>query len=68
MRLTQLRGDSCPDGRTCPAVHQTNRGTLMIVGRRVSDAEALAQMAIGEDEIAIEVPASLLPEVIPGAG
>jgi hypothetical protein len=69
MRLTQLRGDdSCPDGRTCPAVHQTDRGTLMIVGRRVSDAEALAQMAIGEDEIAIEVPAGLLPEVVPGAG
>jgi hypothetical protein len=40
----------------------------MIVGRRVSDAEALAQMAIGEDEIAIEVPAGLLPEVVPGAG
>jgi hypothetical protein len=68
MRLTQLRGDDCPDGRTCPAVHQTDRGTFMIVGRRVSDAEALLQMAIGADEIAIEVPMDLLPEVVPGAG
>jgi hypothetical protein len=68
MRLTQLRGDDCPDGRTCPAVHLTDRGTLMLIGRRVSDAEALAQMAIGPDEIAIEVPAGLLPEVVPGAG
>ncbi len=67
MRLTQLRGD-CPDGRTCPAVHQTDRGTLMVVGRRVTDGEALAQMAIGEDEIAIEVPEGLLPEVIPAGG
>jgi hypothetical protein len=69
MRLTQLRGDdSCPDGRTCPALHQTDRGTLVIIGRRVSDSEALAQMAIGADEVAIEVPASLLPEVTLGAG
>jgi hypothetical protein len=40
----------------------------MVVGRRVTDAEALAQMAIGEDEIAIEVPEHLLPEVIPSSG
>jgi len=40
----------------------------MVVGRRVTDAEALAQMAIGEDEIAIEVPEDLLPEVIPSSG
>jgi hypothetical protein len=40
----------------------------MIVGRRVSNAAALLQMAIGPDEIAIEVPMDLLPEVVPGAG
>jgi hypothetical protein len=40
----------------------------MVVGRKVTDAEALAQMAIGQDEIAIEVPEGLLPEVIPGDG
>jgi hypothetical protein len=68
MRVTKLRGDSdpdCPDGRTCPAVHVTDSGTLMIVGRLVTEREALAQMAIGDDETAIEVPASLLPELRP---
>jgi hypothetical protein len=37
----------------------------MIVGRLVTEREALAQMVIGDDETAIEVPASLLPEVRP---
>ena len=63
MKVTMLRGDDCPDGRTCPAVHQTERGSLMIVGVAVTDPEALAQMAIGLGEVAIEVPLSLLPEV-----
>jgi len=35
----------------------------MIVGAVVTDSEALAQMAIGGGEVAIEVPLSLLPEV-----
>ncbi len=63
MKVTRLRGDDCPDGRTCPAVHQTDSGSLMIVGAVVTDSEALAQMAIGGGEVAIEVPLSLLPEV-----
>ena len=45
MELRKLRGDSCPDGRTCPAVHQTDRDTLMIIGSVVTDPEALAQLA-----------------------
>ena len=63
MELIKLRGDECPDGRTCPAVHQTDRGSLMIIGSVVTDPEALAQLAIGPGETAIEVPLSLLPEV-----
>jgi hypothetical protein len=63
VELRKLRGDNCPDGRTCPAVHQTDRDTLMIVGSVVTDPEALAQMAIGPGETAIEVPLSLVPEV-----
>jgi hypothetical protein len=62
MKLIKLRS-SCADGRTCPAVHQTETGSLMIIGRKVTDPEALSQMAIGADEIAIEVPGSLIPEV-----
>ena len=66
--LTQVRG-SCADGRTCPAVLVARGdGELRIVGRRVTDPAELAQMAIGPDEIAIAVPASLLPEVSGDAG
>jgi sulfur carrier protein ThiS len=63
LKLTQVRGDVCPDGRTCPAVLTSNRETVFVVGKRVTDPAALAQMAIGDDEIAVEVPGSLLPEV-----
>jgi hypothetical protein len=63
MRLTRLRGEDCPDGRTCPAVHLTESGSLIIVGRAVTDRDVLSQMAIGDGELAVEVPAGLLPEV-----
>ena len=37
LKLTKVRGDGadCPDGRTCPAVYASNRGTVFIVGKRV---------------------------------
>jgi hypothetical protein len=63
MRLTKLRGDDCPDGRTCPAVHRTESGSLVVIGRVVTDERMLAQLATGPDELAVEVPADLLPEV-----
>ena len=65
LKLTKVRpGDAqCPDGRQCPAVYASNRGTVFIVGKRVTDPAALAQAAIGDDEVLSEVPASLLPEV-----
>ncbi len=62
LKLTKIR-DDCPDNRTCPAVHRTNRASLMIIGQQVTDPAALAQMDIGPGEIAVEVPVSLLPEV-----
>ena len=63
MKLRKVAGETCPDGRTCPAVHHSDRQTLVIVGSLVRDPETLAQLAIGPGETAIEVPASLLPEV-----
>jgi hypothetical protein len=65
LKLTKVRGDGelCPDGRTCPAAHTSNRGTVFVVGKIVTDPVALAQMAIGDDETVVEVPISLLPEV-----
>jgi hypothetical protein len=63
VKLRQIAGDDCPDGRTCPAVHQSDRQTFVIVGSVVTDPDTLAQLAIGPDETAIEVPVSLLPQV-----
>lgn len=65
LKLTKVRGDGaqCPDGRTCPAVHTSNRETAFVIGKRVTDPVALAQMAIGDDETVVEVPIFLLPEV-----
>lgn len=63
LKLTKVRGEVCGDGRTCPAVYKSNRGTFFVVGKRAPDPAALAQMAIGDDELAVEIPGSLLPEV-----
>jgi hypothetical protein len=46
----------------------TESGSLIVVGRVVTDGEVLAQMAIGDGELAVEVPATLLPEVPGCAG
>ncbi len=62
MKVTVIRviRDSCTDGKTCPALADTDRGTCVIVGKVVRDPEALAGLGIGDDEMAVEVPASLL--------
>lgn len=59
--VTVLRSD-CADGKTCPALADTDQGTCVVVGKVVTDTEALAVagLGIGADEIAVEVPASLL--------
>lgn len=62
MRVTVVRviRDSCPDGKTCPTLADTDRGSCVVVGKVVRDPEALAGLGIGDDEMAVEVPASLL--------
>jgi hypothetical protein len=57
MKLTKLAGCS---GGTCPAVFETDRGTLVIQGAIVTDPDALAAMELPAHESAVEVPASLL--------
>jgi hypothetical protein len=64
MSLTTIRGDSqCDNGRTCPHVSATGRGTLVVQGYLVSDPASPAR------EIAVEIPLALLPELAeePGA-
>jgi len=57
MRLAKIGG--CDDG-TCPAVYATDRGTLVIQGSIVTDAEALASVNMAAHETLVEVPEELL--------
>lgn len=65
LKLTKIR-DDCPDNRTCPAVHRTNRYSLMIIGKQVTDAAVLALAQPGPGRAVIEVPSSLVPELASG--
>lgn len=61
MELARIAG-TCPDGNTCPTFYKTDRGTVVVQGNRLPDAE-LAEMNLPEGEIALEVPEALLEEV-----
>jgi len=58
MQLTFL-GTSSANG-DCPSVYATDRGTYVIQGWRVADAQALEQLDIPTHETVIEIPAALL--------
>jgi hypothetical protein len=57
MRLTKLAGCS---GGTCPTIYATDRGTYVVQGSIVTDAEALASVNLPANETLVEVPAELL--------
>jgi hypothetical protein len=40
-----LHGE-CSDGKTCRALHRTDRGTVVIQGRAVTNREALQQFRL----------------------
>jgi hypothetical protein len=58
MQLKFLGGDSGPTGS--PRAYATDRGTFVIQGYRIDDAEALSQLAVPEHETVVEIPAELL--------
>lgn len=60
MGLTRLAG-SCPDGKTCATVFKTDRGTVVIQGYTLSNAE-LSYVDLPDGEAAVEIPAALLLE------
>jgi hypothetical protein len=62
LRVTPGDSDSCSDGKTCPALAHTETGSYVVVGRVVTDPEALGALGIGPGEMAVEVPAPLLDE------
>ena len=58
MRLTFL-GTTSEQGN-CPTLFATDRGTYVVQGWKVTDAEALTGMDIPDHETAVEIPAALL--------
>jgi len=61
MLLELLRGD-CSDGKTCPALHRTDRGTVVVQGWAVTDPQALRQLRLPPGEQAVEIPPSWSPK------
>lgn len=58
MQLTFLGTSS--EGGSCPSFFATDRGTYVVQGWKLTDAEALSQMDIPDHETAVEIPAELL--------
>lgn len=54
MELTPLRG-ACRDG-TCPTIYRSDRGTVVVQGFVVTDAN----VTVPEGEALVEIPAELL--------
>jgi hypothetical protein len=58
VKLTLVRG-TCPDN-TCPSLFETDRGTVVVQGAVVTDADALLALNLPPDESAVEVPRALI--------
>ena len=63
MLLEPVRGD-CSDGKTCPVLYRTDRGTVVVQGWTVTDPEALRQLGLPGGEQAVEIPAEMVAEVL----
>lgn len=62
MKVTLIRG-TCNDGKTCPGLYETDRGTYVVRGYVVDNAETLAELGLPPGETVVEVPAELLRQV-----
>ena len=58
MKLTFL-GSNSENGQS-PTFYATDRGTYVVQGWKITDADALAQMDLPDHETAVEIPAELL--------
>jgi hypothetical protein len=62
--IVKLVRSTCNDGKTCPALHGTDRDTVVVQGWAVADPEGLAQLELQTGAEAVEVPAGLLAEAL----
>lgn len=62
MKLTGLLSDSCPNGISCPRVHDTDGDEVLVQGTTVTDAGVLAELPgeLPDHESVVAVPRSLL--------
>lgn len=59
MKIRLLGTSSGKNG--CPALYVTDRGTYVVQGKRVTDAEAIAALVdVRDDEFYVEIPKDLL--------
>lgn len=59
MKMRLLGTSSGKNG--CPALYVTDRGTYVVQGKRVTDAEAIAALVdVRDDEFYVEIPTNLL--------
>jgi hypothetical protein len=58
MELSLLGSESKSGGS--PSLYATDRGTLVVQGWRITDAEALDALEIPDHETAVEIPVALL--------
>jgi hypothetical protein len=56
VKLTSL-GTDCRDG-TCPTIYRSDRGTIVVQGYVVTDAD----VTVPEGEALVEIPAELLKQ------
>ncbi|RBQ19492.1 hypothetical protein DP939_12055 [Spongiactinospora rosea] len=62
MRLRFLGSTS--EAGACPSLYETDRGTIVVQGMRVTDGEALGDLRdVLEGETVVEIPRELLTEV-----
>lgn len=59
MKLTRIAGD-CGDNIECPAVYVSDRGTIVVQGYTL--ARTGLDIALADDESAVEIPLELLKE------
>ncbi|MGW7480486.1 hypothetical protein ACWGH8_18045 [Nonomuraea muscovyensis] len=62
MRMRFLGSTS--EAGACPTLYETDRGTIVVQGLRLTDPEALADLRdVLDGEAAVEVPRELLTEI-----
>ncbi|MBF8193608.1 hypothetical protein ITP53_49630 [Nonomuraea sp. K274] len=62
MRMRFLGSTS--EAGACPTLYETDRGTIVVQGLQLTDAEALADLRdVLDGETAVEVPRELITEI-----